>query len=144
MTRILIAAFATALLSACSPSQLTKDYSLFTGCPKEKVEVSSKGQSNTGSIRYRVSGCGNGADYICREDESECASPMITVARRHAKQFGCDAQSVTVEYLDGGSWRASGCNHELTYHCFETREILNRCIAETDDRPARRKDASEQ
>jgi hypothetical protein len=141
--RILQIALATSLLSACAPSHIATDYARYSSCPEEKVQVTKLEESRTGRPRYRASGCGNGAEYICGEAE-DCVSPMIIVARRHAKQFRCGVDFVTVEYMDGGSWRASGCDHEMTYQCFETRDIVSRCIAETDDRGSDRRRSSEE
>lgn len=143
MARILWCSFALVVVSACTPSQIVKDYSQYSGCPEDKVEVTNLERAGLSSniSRYRVSGCGNGAEYVCRDD-AECSSPMITVARRHAKQFGCRIDYVTVEYLDGGSWRASGCKHEMTYHCVETKEVVTRCVAETDERRPGREGSS--
>jgi hypothetical protein len=141
MARIFFVALTLALSAACTPSQMVQDYSRYSGCPEDKLEVSGGGY--VVSSRYRVSGCGNGADYVCTGND-ECASPMITVARRHAKQFGCSTDFITVEELDGGIWRASGCNHALTYVCYKVPDYVVRCVAETEENPRVRQNASEQ
>lgn len=113
---------------------MVEDFSHYSNCPEDRIETRVVGHGRESTTRYRASGCGNGIEYVCRDLDGACFSPMITVARRHAKQFGCDLSEVTCEYLDGGSWQAEGCGHTMTYHCFESEEVTLRCIAETDDR----------
>lgn len=136
MKRVFVIAIGVALCS-CSPAGIAKDYSRYSECPEDKIQVTQQDSEFTTEYAstFRASGCGNGADYVC--NDYGCFSPMITVARRHAKQFKCGVEYVSVEYLEGGSWLASGCDHEFTYQCVSSRSEALRCIAETDDRRPR-------
>jgi hypothetical protein len=131
MRRFVIGAFATVVISGCAPSMIARDYARFSGCDEKKVEVRKLGETQLDSDKYRASGCGPGAIFYC--SLSGCKSPQITIAQRHARQFGCSTGQVNVEYLDGGAWKASGCDHDLTYQCVESDELVLRCIAETAD-----------
>jgi hypothetical protein len=118
-------------LTGCTPSEVTRDYSRCSGCPQDKIEVSGVGYSNLHNEKYRASGCGQSAEYIC--GNQECSSPQVVVTKRHASLFSCNVKEIHVDYLEGGSWRSAGCGHQMTFNCFETKETLSRCIAETEE-----------
>ena len=87
---------------------------------------------SSGTDKYDVNGCGKWARYYC--DSTRCASLQVTIATRHAREFACEPETVNVDYLDGGAWKASGCGHDTTYQCVTSREFAVRCFAETADR----------
>lgn len=105
---------------------ITTKFSRFYGCPEDKVSVQERTTSG-----YSVSGCGRTALFYCRGDHT-CKSPEIELVRRHATQFGCPATTVQVRALGAGAWEAVGCNHRVAYQCGYDRDMVVRCIAESD------------
>lgn len=135
MTRGLLLIIGVTLLSACTPSAIAEDYSRYSGCPKNKVEVTLPESENVFVMGYLASGCGDSANYICRGEV--CESAKVTVARRFAKQFACNPDLVTVEPMAGESWKADGCGHAMTFQCIadardNTISPLMRCMAESE------------
>jgi hypothetical protein len=132
MKRRFLSVLAWLALAACTPGQMKHDFSAYYACPEDKGEVIETDVTSSGSDKYQVSGCGRQAEFRCRG--AGCASPQITIAKRHAREFECGFSQISVGYLDGGAWKASGCGHDTTYQCADSDEFIVRCFAETTDR----------
>jgi hypothetical protein len=127
---------ATCLAAGCAPASVVSQYSGYSGCPKDKIDVA---EVERRPHAYRASGCGNGATFFCDPDTDQCGSPQIVVAHRHAKQFSCSLWDTKVEDLGGDLYLARGCNHPTTYQCFRDSVHVVRCVLEaTEARETRR------
>jgi hypothetical protein len=115
-----------ALGVGCTPSSIVQQYAAYSGCPQSEIDVVERPIEGG----YRASGCKNGATFYCRESNDDCASPLIVVARRHAKQFSCTPEEAKVEDLGADAFLAKGCGRRVTYQCFEDRRYVVRCVAE--------------
>jgi hypothetical protein len=116
------------LVPGCTPASIVPQYSTYSRCPKDRIEVAGVEGRNAA---YRASGCGNGATFLCLPDSEQCRSPQIVVAHRHAKQFSCSVAQTQVEDLGAELYIARGCNHATTYQCFFDSVHVVRCVAET-------------
>jgi hypothetical protein len=135
MKRRFLSVLVLLALAACTPSEMKHDFAAHYGCPEDKVEVDDVYSKQLGTTGYKVSGCGSQVVFTCHD--GRCASPQITIAKRHSREFDCRFSQVGVEYLDGGAWKASGCGHDTTYHCVESDQVALRCFAETADRDSK-------